>query len=140
MDEYKIVDTNELSPGPIQHQKLPENWYNEAISIYALISEVEGGSFEKFEENFRRDISYEKEITIWRCIATAYSNFVTARIIISLPEKEAAYGIALMCSISFNNENDVKGDALISEADAKFIYKTYRYMISQTYANRRNGR
>ena len=76
MNEHKIVNINEIVPGPIQRNELPELWYNEAISIYNLISEVQGGSFEKFEENFRRDLFYQKEITLWRCIATAYHNFL----------------------------------------------------------------
>ena len=44
MSDYKIVDVNEMSPGPIKHSKLPDNWYsklpdnwyNEAFSIYTF--------------------------------------------------------------------------------------------------------
>jgi len=140
MSEYKIVDANELTPGPIRHDKLPEHWYNEVLAIYQLIADVEGNSFEKFEENFRRDLNYDKEITIWRCIATAYHNFVTARIIPpSIDERQSAFSVALTCSMMYENEEQVKGEHPISDEDAKFIYRTYRSMISQTYKNRRNG-
>ncbi len=139
MSENNIVDANELTPGPFQHEKLPENWYNEAASIYQLIAEVEGGSFVKFEENFRKDLHYEKEITIWRCIATAYSNFVIARMVpLSVEEKQAAFGIAVSCSFMYENEGQVKGEDPLSDDDAKFIYRTFHNMISQTYKNRRN--
>ena len=138
MSEYKIIEANEIKPGQIQHEKLSEEWYNEALSIYKLIAEVEGGSFEIFEENFRRDTFYEKEITIWRCIATAYFNFVSARMTISFPEKKAAYDIALFSSMLADNESTIEGNEFISDDDTKFIYSTFRNMISQTYANRRN--
>lgn len=140
MSENRIVNADELKPGPIRHEKLSEQWYNEVVSIYKLIEEVEGGTFEKFEENFRRDVAYEKEITIWRCIATAYNCFVTARIVpLSLDERKAAFSLALMCSMMYENESEVKGDENLSEEDAKFIYRTYRSMITQTYKNRRSG-
>jgi hypothetical protein len=138
MSKPKIVSVDEIIPGPIQHNELPELWYKEVISIYSIISEVLGSSFDKFEENFRRDLFYQKEITLWRCIATTYHNFISARLIISLSEKKAAFEIALMCSMNFNEESEVTGNEIISEDDARFIYRTYHTMISQTYKNRRN--
>ncbi len=138
MSEIKMVDIDQIHASAIQRDTLPEIFYNEALSIYNLISEVEGGSFEKFEENFRRDANFEKEMAIWRCIANAYNNFVTARIIISLPEKKDAFHIALYSSMSYRDEDQVKAKENISEEDAKFIYRSYRSMIEQTFKNRRN--
>jgi len=141
MSEYKIVDANELTPGPIRHEKLPEHWYNEAYSIYQLIAEVEGSGFEKFEENFRRDLNYDMEITIWRCIATAYNSYVTARIAPpTIDEKKAAFSVALTCSMLYENEEQVIAEEPLSDEDAKFIYRSYRSMKLQTFANRRNGK
>jgi len=141
MSINKIVEIDSIKPGPIRHKKLPEQWYQEVCSIYKLIAEVDESSFEKFEENFRRDLNYEKEITIWRCIATAYNNYITARLITpSKEEKKAAYGIALICSMQYENEEQVKGEHPVSDEDAKFIYRAYHCMKSLTYKNRRNGK
>ena len=138
MREIKKVNINEIESSPIHSFNLPSKYYREALSIYQMIVEVEGGSFEKFEENFRRDSDFEKEITIWRCIATAYQNFVTARMTITLAEKKDAFYIALSSSMRFESEDKVVASDNISLDDAKFIYRTYRNMIEQTFKNRRS--
>ena len=43
-----------------------------------------------------------------------------------------------MCSMIFNEESELTGNEIVSEEDAKFIYRTYHIMISQTFKNRRN--
>ena len=137
-DTMKPEDIHE---SPVQREELPENWHKEAVSIYRLIEEVEGGSFEKFEENFRRDANYALEITLWRCIASAYNLFITARVVEpEMEEKKEAFKCAVSASFRSPDAGNISGGEHLSDVDAEFIHRTYHSMIDQTFKNRREGK
>ena len=76
MPDYKLVNFEQLNPGPILIESLPVELYNRAKRIYELTYEVQYITFEEFETNFRRDINPESEIRVWEMIASAYIKFI----------------------------------------------------------------
>lgn len=50
--EYKLVEINDINPGPIRIDKLSEDLYERARIAYEMTYEVQHTSFDEFETNF----------------------------------------------------------------------------------------
>ena len=71
-NKYRVVDIDDLKPGNIKHQTLPDWFLIRAQLIYHIIGIGCPMSFHAFVENFQRDADPVMELEIWERIAAAF--------------------------------------------------------------------
>ena len=122
--EYKVVNVNEINPGPIRLDRLPEMLYNRAKVIYEITFEVQHTTFAEFETNFRRDINPESEINIWERIATAYHTFVKDKGL-SIEKKREVYSFVVTASLGMIKPDTIYKDTELLTIDEQITLTKY---------------
>lgn len=123
--EYKIVDVNDLKPGPIRIDRLPDHLYNRAKAIYELTFEVQHTTFAEFETNFRRDINPESEVKIWERIATAYHTFTNGKYF-PIEKKRTVYEFVITISLGMiQNDTNFKDTELLKADEQRILTKYF---------------
>lgn len=76
--ELRKVHINDIQPGPIVHESLPEDLLNRIRTVHGKLSVHLNESLEQFEVGFMRDVRPEKEVVIWESLADAYEELINA--------------------------------------------------------------
>jgi hypothetical protein len=91
------VNTNQLKPGPIRHEKLSDLQIQRIKKIRGAFSEVDQSSFDKWVDDFRRDADPDREIAVWERMAAAYSRYISGKNL-SLESKLEVFQVVLLRS------------------------------------------
>jgi hypothetical protein len=97
------IDPNKLQPGPIRHASLTDEQLQRVRRVQKIFSEVAPSPIEKWEEDFKRDLSPERELSIWEGMATVYATF-TASKTLSLDAKKEVFQVVLVRSGASEDE------------------------------------
>jgi hypothetical protein len=119
------VNTNQLKPGPIRHEKLSDLQIQRIKKIRGAFAEVDQSSFDKWMDDFRRDADPDREIAIWERMAAAYSRYISGKNL-SLETKLDVFQVVLLRSTAPAEEvlNHLTLKVL-TEEDAKEIMKGF---------------
>lgn len=91
---------NELKESEIRHDKLPKNLMTRLrIIYYEVFCEISEESFEKFVQNFRKDLHPQDEIAIWENILASRLEYIKKGG--KLPKK-SVYSILLSLSLGMH--------------------------------------
>ena len=91
------IDPNKLKPGPVRHVSLTEEQMVRVRRVQKIFSEVDPSPFERWVEDFKRDLNPERELNIWEGMATAYETFTTSKSL-GLEAKKEAFQVVLLRS------------------------------------------
>jgi hypothetical protein len=95
--ERKWVKLDSVRPGSTQRSELSREQLVRVRRIQGTLAEVDKSSFEKWVDDFKRDLHPEREIVIWEYIAAAYDAYCSTRTL-TLAEKGDVYGILILRS------------------------------------------
>jgi hypothetical protein len=64
MSEPEHVDPSQLRPGPIRHESLPSELFEQIKAVYDVIGPYLGTTLEQFEIDFMRDMHPQREVAL----------------------------------------------------------------------------
>jgi hypothetical protein len=119
------MDSKELTPGPVVHEKLSDTRLARITRIQKVFSDVDPSPLSKWIEDFSRDQNPDREIGIWEGMVTPYQRF-TAKRFLTLSGKREVYQIVLLRSAAPDNEVLKRLNLkVLTEADAKEVLSMY---------------
>ena len=115
---YRVVELDDLQPGPIRHQDLPPSFVVRAQLVHHAFGDVGLWEFSEFLENFQRDADPMRELVIWERMASAFLSLASAAT--TRPERERLAAALLEVSMSWPEVRDSAPDGTVlrSAADA----------------------
>ena len=115
---YRVVDLDDLQPGPIRHQGLPPSFVVRAQLVHHAFGDAALLGFSAFLENFQRDADPMRELVIWERMASAFLSLASTAT--TQPERERLAGALLAVSMSWPEvqESAPDGSVLRLAADA----------------------
>ena len=121
-----IIDPNELTPGPIQHNELSESQIEKIKSIYKTFAEVYPVTLEETITNFKRDHNIDKEINLWLKMKETFISVLNEKKYEKIEERKETFKIILMSTMV--SKKDVKNNTEIkelSENDTDYILNEF---------------
>jgi hypothetical protein len=91
------VNVKELRGGPLRHGAFPESVRALIRRLQEVFAEVYTKSFEEWEEGFRRDTNWGKEIELWLRMANVYQHFTEGRLL-DREQKQHYFSFILACA------------------------------------------
>jgi hypothetical protein len=115
------IDPKKVEPGPIRHANLTDEQISRVQRVQIIFSEVDPSPVEKWIEDFKRDVSPDRELAIWEEMASAYETFTGSKSLTSDGKKEV-FQVVLMRSAAPEDEALKRLDLkILTEKDAREI-------------------
>lgn len=100
------VNINDLIPGPIQHQSLPEVTLQILKTLYEMVGHYSCSCLEEWEKGFMRDMDYNREIRVWSRIALGWRKYHEKYQPTMLPEEQESELVGILTALSLGVEED----------------------------------
>jgi hypothetical protein len=95
------IDPSEVQPGPIRHVSLSPELLRELKHLYDHVGRYVQPTLEQWELGFMRDEHPEREVSVWRSISKAYTDYKREHLGGKrVPDKEAGDLIGSLSAIS----------------------------------------
>jgi len=75
MTEPEYIDPDQLRPGPIRQETLPDDMLELIRSVYEVVGPYLNTTLEQFEISFMRDADPSSEVVVWCSITAAWSDY-----------------------------------------------------------------
>ena len=117
------IDINQMEPGPIRHETLPEDFIRRVRAFKALLADVDESPLAEILDDFKRDAHPERELVIWERIANTYALFVSHEGIKDLPTKKEVLSVLL--GVSMDQEKFPEMTCL-SQEQTRHLTRNYK--------------
>lgn len=123
-DELVWALPEQLRQGEIRHAEFNDDVRDDIRRIQAAFAEHRALSFEKWEEDFRRDSNPEREIALWLHAADVYAAFATDEM--DATRRKEMYRCVVTCMTTGPNAVwKVLQPEVLSHAEAEEIVKRF---------------
>lgn len=112
---------------------LPIGFVERIKTLKSIVDEVYPKSLADWVAGFELDSNPEKELLIWECIAITYNVFVENRTL-TLPEKEEAIQVSLLCSLGVTEEEAQSKRKVLTCSQIQNLFTAYRASAEATLA------
>jgi hypothetical protein len=102
------IHTGQIKPGPIRHDRLPDELLVRIKWIHEVLAEVDDMSLEASVESFMRDVHPDREVALWQRVALAYLAFGNRHPALILAKKREAFGVLLAFSMGLPQMPDIE--------------------------------
>ena len=106
-----------IEPGPVRHESLSDEQLQRIRNLADTFSQVNGGSFEHWCNNFKHDMHPDAELAIWERGARAFSRFCDGRPL-SNEVKREVYKVIIRALLGLSDQNVME-----TIGDLKYITK-----------------
>lgn len=120
------VNPNQVQIGPYRHNELPPALLKRIRATTDVFETVDGMSYEKAVDLYKRDINPEENLVLWEEMVRAYTTFCKARCA-TVAERSEVYRALLLRSMYAEPEAIERTQAkILNASEVASVVKLYR--------------
>jgi hypothetical protein len=121
-----LVDPKDIRFSPYRHKDLPAALLTRIRATTDVFEKVDGMSYEKAVDLYKRDLNPEENLVLWEEMARAYKIYCASRCS-TAPERMDVYRALLLRSMFEENEAVLRTEPkMLNSTEVRAVVKLYR--------------